>query len=307
MQYAALGRSELQVSRVAFGCAAIGGYDYGHADDEESIAAIRAALDAGITLFDTADVYGFGHSECVLGRALGARRDTVIVATKCGVRWDSLGRTRRDSSPEYLLSAVDASLARLGVERLTLVQLHWPDPSVPIGESMAALEWCREQGKVQFIGCCNFPLELVEEAQRYGRLDSQQVPLSLGQRAWEHNARECAERFEMGVLCYNTLAQGLFSGKFAPDAAFPRDDLRSRSALFSGTWRDTNFLLLERLRDVAGSDVGTTSQVAVRWVLEQPGVTSAIVGARNAEQVSENAGAARVTIPAIAMHHLTHY
>ncbi len=307
MEYTTLGQSDVIVSRIAFGCAAIGGYDYGSANDAESIAAVRAAMAAGVTLFDTADVYGFGHAEEVLSRALGTDRSSVVIATKVGVRWDQNGRTRRDSSPAYITSAVDESLRRLRVECLTLVQLHWPDTAVPIAETMGALQRCREAGKVRLVGCCNFAMELIDAAQHCGHVDSLQIPLSLGERTCLPVVRECAERYGMAVLCYNTLAQGLFSGKFEPNATFPREDLRSRSALFSGTWRDTNFLLLERLRDVAGSEVGTTSQVAVRWVLEQPGVTSAIVGARSAQQATENAGAARVAIPAIAMHHLTHY
>ncbi|MEO7966931.1 MAG: aldo/keto reductase [Gemmatimonadaceae bacterium] len=307
MQYIELGRTGIVVSRIAFGCAAIGGYDYGNADDDESAYAVRAALEAGITLFDTADVYGFGRAEEVLGRALASDRANVAIATKCGVRWDASGRTTRDSSPEYLTQAVDASLRRLGVEQITLAQLHWPDVNTPIEESIGALERCRERGKVRVIGCCNFPIELIDEAQRHGRLDSQQLPLSLGERAGASNVRECATRFGMGVLCYNTLAQGLFSGKFTPNATFANEDLRSRSALFAGRNRDDNFVLLERLRDVAVAEVGTTSQVAVRWVLDQPGVTCAIVGARSAHQVIENAGAARVVISAVAMQHLTHY
>ena len=300
-----MGRADLAVSRVAFGCAAIGGYDYGGADDAMSERAVRAALDAGITLFDTADVYGFGHAESILGRALGADRHRVAIATKCGVRWGPDGRTRRDASPAYITSAVDASLRRLGVDCITLMQIHWPDPSTPIAETMHALERCREAGKVRYLGCCNFDFELVEEAQRHGRLESQQLPLAVGQREWAECARACADRHGMAVLCYNTLAQGLFSGKFAPGTAFPAEDLRSRSALFAGERGTANFALLERLREAACREGRTPAQVAVRWVLAQPGVTSAIVGARSPEQVEENVAAVADAALAVATHHLT--
>ena len=301
MDYASLGDTGLEVSRVAFGCAAVGGYDYGTTDDLLSERAVRAAIDAGITLFDTADVYGFGHAERLLGRALGPDRGRVAIATKCGVRWGSDGRTTRDSSPAYLARAVDASLQRLGVDCITLLQIHWPDRSTPIADTMGALERLREAGKVRFIGCCNFELELVEEAQRHGRLDSQQLPLSLGQREWSDCARACAERFGMAVLCYNTLAQGLFSGKFAPGARFPSNDLRSRSALFMGERGAANFAILAGLRDRVAREGRTTAQLAVRWTLAQPGVTSAIVGARSPDQVLENAAAVEEAPRTLAM------
>lgn len=305
MDYAPLGRSGLSVSRIAFGCAAIGGYDYGGADDATSVRAVRAALDAGVTLFDTADVYGFGHAETILGRALGEDRHRVAIATKCGVRWEHGGRTTRDSSPAYVTSAVEASLRRLGVDCITLLQLHWPDPSTPIADTLQALERCREAGKVRFLGCCNFESGEVDEAQRHGRLESLQVPLALGQREWEACARSCAERHGMAVLCYNTLAQGLFSGKFTPVTTFPPGDLRSRSALFTGERRATNFALLERLRDAASREGRTPAQMAVRWVLEQPGVTSAVVGARSPEQVEENVAAVAGGALAHVAHHIT--
>lgn len=156
MDRVSLGSTDLHVSRVGFGCAVMGGWDYGAADDNESISAVHAALDQGINFFDTADVYGLGHAEEVLGRALRDQGDDVVVATKFGVRWDAQGRTVRDCSPGWVVRALEDSLRRLGRERISLYQIHWPDPTVPIEDTMEALERCRAQGKIQHIGCCNF-------------------------------------------------------------------------------------------------------------------------------------------------------
>ncbi|HEX3868310.1 MAG TPA: aldo/keto reductase, partial [Gemmatimonadaceae bacterium] len=172
MEYVTLGRGGPSVSRVAFGCAAIGGADYGPADDADSLRAAHQAIDLGINFFDVADVYGFGRAERVLGEALASKSSAnVIVATKGGVRWDDRGRTQRDSSPDWISTAIDASLSRLRVERIDLYQLHWPDPKTPIEDTLDLLERRREDGKIGQIGCTNFPLPLIDRAQRATRLD----------------------------------------------------------------------------------------------------------------------------------------
>ena len=290
MEQARLGRTGLRLSRVGLGCAAIGGADYGPTDDRESIAAVRAALDVGVNYFDTADIYGLGHSEEILGRALGPRARDVVIATKVGVRWVG-GRTTRDLSPAWVVEALEGSLRRLGVDCIPLYQIHWPDPATPIEETMAALERCREAGKVLHLGCCNFPIDLVEQAQRVGRLESAQLPLSLGQREWEPVARACDSGFGMSVLCYNPLAQGLFGGKYTRDTVFDQQDLRSRSALFHGQQLEANLAILDRLVSVAARLGRSPAQVAIRWVIERPGVACAIAGARRASQVMDNVAA----------------
>jgi aryl-alcohol dehydrogenase-like predicted oxidoreductase len=292
MEETPLGQTALGLSRVGFGCAAIGGYDYGPTDDRESIGAVEAALEAGVTLFDTADIYGLGHADEVLRRGLGDRARDVVIATKVGVRWDEAGRTTRDLSPGWIVRALETSLRRLGIECIPLYQLHWPDPDTPIGETMQALERCREAGKVLHLGCCNFSLELVEAAQAVGRLESIQLPFSLGQREWASAARVCNSRFGMSVLCYNPLAQGLFGGCYGRETVFGPGDLRSRSALFQGMLHEENFATLDRLQMVAARLKRSTSEVAIRWVLEQPAVACAITGAKRPAQVRENVRAA---------------
>jgi aryl-alcohol dehydrogenase-like predicted oxidoreductase len=305
MESASLGRTGLRVSRVGFGCAAIGGYDYGPADDRDSIGAVRAALDAGVTFFDTADVYGLGHAEEILGRALGPRARDAVIATKVGVRWDSSGRTARDLNPAWVVGALEGSLQRLGVDCIPLYQIHWPDPDTPIGETMQALERCREAGKILHLGCCNFSVELVDSAQDAGRLESIQLPLSLGQREWEAVAEACDSRHGMSVLCYNPLAQGLFGGRYSRASVFGPEDLRSRSGLFQGEQFEANLAILDRLRVVAARLGRTPAQVAIRWVLEQPGITCAITGARRASQVVENVAASGWRLDAATSQFLT--
>jgi len=305
MEAAPLGRTGIAIGRVGFGCAAIGGYDYGAADDRESLAAAQAALDAGVTFFDTADVYGLGHAEEVLGRALAGRVSDVVVATKVGVRWDASGRTTRDLSPAWVVEALEGSLKRLGVDCIPLYQLHWPDPATPLAETLAALERCREAGKIRHLGCCNFPLELVEAAQASGRLESVQVPLSLAQGEWVSAASACVSRWGMSVLCYNSLAQGLFGGRYHGSTTFSSDDLRSRSTLFQGGQKEHNLAILERVRVVAARLDRSPAEVAIRWVLDQPSVTCAIAGARRAEQVQQNVRAAGWRLTAADAHYLS--
>jgi aryl-alcohol dehydrogenase-like predicted oxidoreductase len=268
----------------------MGGWDYGSVNDHESIAAVHAALDVGVNFFDTADVYGFGHSEKVLRKALGTSCGDVIVATKFGLNWDDQGRTTRDSSPKRVVEALESSLRRLKLDCIPLYQIHWPDPTTPIADTLEALDRCKTEGKIQHIGCCNFSRELIETAQAISRLESLQVPYSLGQREFEDVMVMSAEQFGMGVLCYNALAQGLFVGKFTRESVFEDDDLRSRSVLFQGEKLESNLATLNRLQAVANKCEKTSGQVAIRWVLENKSVTSALTGIRTAAQALENIG-----------------
>src|SRR5882724_12942066 len=291
MEYVRLGLTDLQVSRVGFGCAAIGGHDYGKVDDQDSIAAVQKALDLGVNFFDTADVYGLGHAEELLGQALGSRRHDVIVATKFGIEWGQQGKTKRNLSARRVLEALDESLRRLRLDCITLYQIHWYDGRTPIAETMEALNKCQESGKIRFIGCCNFSLSLTEEAQKYGRLESLQLPYSLAERGSEPVIDEGHRNYQMAALCYNPLAQGLFTGKYGRDTKFQGTDLRARSSLFQGDSLAINLALVEKLKKVASLNGRTPAQVAIRWLLENENVTSAIVGIKTPFQIEENAGA----------------
>jgi len=290
MEYRQLGRTALTISRIGFGCAAIGGYDYGKVCDKDSIAAVHRALEVGVNFFDTADVYGFGHSEEVLGQALSGRSKDVVVATKVGVAWDDLGRRRRDLSPTYIRKAIDNSLRRLQIECIPLYQIHWPDPLTPLGETVDALTECQRAGKIQVIGCCNFSLKTVEEAQTMCRIESIQLPFSLIDRRYEREIQQCWQQHNMAILCYNVLAHGLLTGKYNQSSRFDNTDLRQRSSFFDVEQMASNMRLLKQLRRVGTRHARSPAQTAVRWALSHAAVTCAITGAKHAKQIDENAG-----------------
>jgi myo-inositol catabolism protein IolS len=288
MEYVRLNQTDLNVSRVGFGCAAIGGYDYGKADDRVSIRAINEAIDLGVNFFDTADVYGLGHAEELLGQALGSRRHDVIVATKFGVDWDETGNTQLDISPERVSRALDESLRRLKLDCIPLYQIHWPDGKTPIAQTIEALRRSQEAGKIRYIGCCNFPLNLIEEAQTSGRIASLQLPYSLVEREPENLLRDAHNRLRMATLCYNPLAQGLLTGKYCRESKFDSSDLRSRSTLFQGDKFDLNLSVVEKVKIVAQRLGRTPAQVAVRWLLDNDFIDCALVGIRTSAQLKEN-------------------
>lgn len=292
MEYAPLGAGGPQVSRVGFGCWAIGGHGYGATDDAESVRAVREALARGITLFDTADVYGFGHSEEVLSEALGADRHRVVVATKFGVCWDASGRTFKDSSAKRAAEALEGSLRRLRLECIPLYQIHYHDGTSDIEETLGALARFREAGKILHIGCSNLGAPEVERLGRAGGLSSVQLQFGLGERRLEGQLRRHHGSDGLGTLTYGALARGLLSGKYGAASAFGPNDTRSRDADFRGERLAMHLSLAEALRDVAGKIGKTPAQVAVRWVLDAPFISSVLVGMKSPEQAGENAGAA---------------
>lgn len=296
-----IGRTGLRAARIAFGGAAAGGHDYGPVDDGATIAAIHAALDAGMTLFDVADVYGFGHAEVVLGRALasaGARRHDAVVATKVGVRWDETGVTRRDLSPAWIEAAVDQSLVRLGIEQIGVYQIHWLDGVTAFEDSVAALLRCVESGKVAALGCCNLSLDDMRRAIDTGSFETIQLPYSL----LEQQARDqlqTARDAGMTSMAYNVLARGLLTGKFEnASTAFVGSDTRRTSRLFEGDMRARGDAIVGRLRELADARGASPAQIAVRWALEQNEIDIVLVGAKTAAQALENAAAIDVPLSA---------
>src|ERR1700686_262308 len=299
MEYVRLGLTDLKISRVGFGCATMGGYDYGYTDDHDSIAAVHKALDLGVNFFDTADVYGFGHAEEVLSEALGSCRHDVVVATKFGVKWDEQGRTTRDISPPRVMQALDASLRRLKLDSVPLYQIHWPDRDTPIGETIEALKKCQESGKIRALGCCNFPVDLVEDEQAHCQLTTLQLPYSLAQRDFEETIRVCHQKYTISALCYNPLAQGLLTGKYGPNATFEGTDLRRRSELFSDDKFTAALALLDKLKIVGERCGRTPAQVAIQWILENPSVSCVITGIKKPLQIEENVGALGGSLSAV--------
>ena len=291
METLELADSGQSISRLAMGGCPIGGHGWGNVDDTESIVAVRRALDFGVNIFDTADVYGFGHSERILSRALGAKRHEVVIATKFGVQWEN-GRTWKDASPEYLRSALEASLRRLRIDCIPLYYMHWPDDKTRIADTMAELVRCRQQGKIRWIGLSNLSASQVREAISVAPVEAIQVQYSLVDRLKADELLPLTRELGVTLMTWGSLAQGLLTGKYNAHSTFTKDDRRCRYENFLGDKFADNLRIVELLRDVAASVGKTPSQVALRWLLDTSGVGVVLFGAKRPAQVDENLGAA---------------
>jgi aryl-alcohol dehydrogenase-like predicted oxidoreductase len=293
----ALGSTDFQITTVGFGAWAVGGggwaFGWGPQDDAASIASIRHALERGVNWIDTAAVYGLGHSEEVVRRALDGfpSADRPYVFTKCGMVWDERDPTlppRQMLRPDSIRAECEASLRRLGVERIDLYQIHWPDQTgTPIEESWATMVRLREEGKVRAIGVSNFNVDLLDRCEAISHVDSLQPPLSLIRRqALESEIPWCATH-RTGVIVYSPLQSGLLTDTFsqARVETFAEDDWRRRSSDFKPPRLSRNVALRDALRPIAERHGTTVSAVAIAWTLAWPGITGAIVGARSPEQV----------------------
>ncbi len=284
----------MQITQLTFGCWQAGGDSWTGTDDSDSLAAMRAGLDAGINFFDTAEGYGRGHSEELLGRFLRESHGTdVLVATKVG---DS------NLSAPKLRAACEKSLGHLGIERIDLYQIHWPagtwgSPIVPLEESMGELIKLQSEGKIRAIGVSNFNGAQIEEALSYGRIESLQPPYSLLFQPYvENGTLDVCLKHEIGVIPYSPLAQGLLTGKFSRDNR-PTDN-RGGNRLFKDPAYDLALEAVDALKPIAQKYGATTGNLSLAWLAAQPGVTSPIVGARNAEQIVDTAKAADLNIEA---------
>lgn len=293
MDYVILGRSGLRVSRICFGTWQFSG-EWGSHEEEESLAAMRRARELGINFFDSAQAYGFGASEQLLGKALRhelrSARDELVIATKGGLRQVG-GRVERDSSPAFLRSGVEDSLRHLGVEYIDLYQVHWPDPDVPLAETAGALEEMVREGKIRHAGVSNYSAEQMQEFDRTRPVETLQPPYHLFRRDIEDDALPWARENEVGVLAYSPLAHGLLTGKFDADTSFPDDDWRSSSDVFEGDEFRRNLEVVDELRRFAEERNHSLTEVAVAWTLAQPGVHVAIVGARSPDHIDGSAPA----------------
>jgi aryl-alcohol dehydrogenase-like predicted oxidoreductase len=291
-----LGDGGPELTTVGFGAWAIGGpwrFGWGEVDDDDSVAAIRRAIELGVNWIDTAAVYGLGHSEEVVRRALEpyAPGEDVYVFTKCGRRWEGRpdGVIENDLRPESIRDECEASLRRLGIDRIDLYQAHWPDwtTGTLLEDSWGTLAELVDEGKVRWIGACNFDEALLERCEAVRHVDSVQPPLSLLARGARSTVVSWAAKHGTGVICYSPMASGLLTGAFdrARVAGLPATDWRSQSPAFQEPLVSRTLALVERLRPLA-EDLGTTlPALAVAWVLAQPGVTGAIVGARTPRHV----------------------
>jgi aryl-alcohol dehydrogenase-like predicted oxidoreductase len=287
-----LGNSDLQLTSIGFGAWAIGGgnweFAWGPQDDDESIAAIRRALDLGINWIDTAAIYGLGHSEEVVARALkGYAGPKPLVFTKCERRWNSDRSIYRSLKASSLAEELEGSLRRLSVECIDLYQVHWPEPDEDIEEGWEALTRFREQGKVRWIGVSNFNLEQMKRAQKIAPITSLQPPYSMLRRAVEEEVLPYAMAQGIGVINYSPMVSGLLTGAMTAGriAALPADDWRRRSVEFNEPKLSRNLRLVELLREIGSGHGVSPGVVAVAWTLRHPAITAAIVGGRSAGQV----------------------
>ncbi len=289
MEYRRLGLTDLSVSRIGFGCWAIGGHGYGRITEGDFVKAVHKALDLGINLFDTADVYGFGRSESILARALGKKKNKAVIATKFGVSWDDRGRTFKDCSPQRVREALDQSLKRLKIDCIPLYQIHWHDGVTPITETMRTLVQCQKEGKIRHIGCSNFTDDLIQKASRVQRIESLQVLYNAIDRKTETQIGKSATASRRGVIVYGVLGRGLFSGKYDLSSRFGKNDTRDKIKIDRiGEYRAS--IDLARTFDRIGARYKkTAAQVAIRWVLNNRHITCALVGIKNIKQVREDA------------------
>ena len=288
MEYKLLGETGIVVSRLGFGCWAIGGHGYGRQDDSNSIKAIKQALAQGITFFDTADVYGFGHSEEVLSKGLGSQRNKVVIASKFGVSWDDNGRTYFDCRPERIIKALEDSLQRLRVDCIPLYQIHWYDNVTPISDTLDILMKCKEQGKIRSIGCSNFSLSLLEKIVKKYPIEALQCSYNICEREIETETLNYAREFGISIITYNVLARGLLSGKYDMTTVFGEADTRSKDRRFQGEKVKKYLKVLGVLRSLSKNYNRNPSQIAIRWVLQNPDITTVLVGITNPEQIKEN-------------------
>lgn len=300
MQKTKLGKTDLEVSTIAFGTWQIGG-EWGEFDRGEAVAAIRHARDLGINLFDTAQAYGFGASERLLGEALrndlDRRRDEVVIATKGGLRMDEDQGLVRDSSPAWLRSGVEQSLAELGIDHIDLYQVHWPDAETPFADTAGALQELVDEGKLRHVGVSNYDADQIEEFARTRPVETLQPLYNLFQREVEDGVLPYAREHDIGVLAYSPLAHGLLTGAMDHDTSFGPGDWRALSPLFEGETFRRNLEIVSELQRLAADELGcSVSRLAIAWALANPAVHVAIVGSRRRAHIEDSAGAADVAL-----------
>lgn len=296
MRQVRLGQTGLEVSAIAFGTWAFGG-DWGAADLQDSKDAIHRALELGINLFDTAQGYGFGVAEQLLGEALRerTRREEVIIATKGGLRMDG-DRLLRDASRRWLREGVESSLRNLGSDYIDIYQVHWPDLHTPPEETAGALEELVQEGKIRHVGVSNYDVDQMQALGRFGRVETLQPPYHLFRRDIKETILPYTAEHDIGVLVYGPIAHGLLSGRMTESTTFDADDWRSKSPDFTGETFRRNLAVVERLKGVARERDISLPQLAVAWTLANPAVHVAIVGARRPSHLEGTALAADIKL-----------
>ena len=291
MDYRRLGKSELNVSVIGLGTWAIGGKFWGHTDEADAIAAIRKAIDSGVNLIDTAPIYGDGHSEEVIGKAVKGHRHQVVIATKRGVRFRGADLVN-DLTPKSIRKELEVSLKLLDTDVIDLYQCHWPDPNTPIEETIGEMAKMKAEGKIRAIGVSNFDAALLKKAQKVARIASNQVGYSMLNREIENELIPFCREQAIGILAYGPLGGGILTGKYKAKPKFEEGDART---FFYDYYKEPQWsqvqALLKEMEKIAARHGKPVVQVAINWVRQQPGITSALVGARSPQQAEANAAA----------------
>jgi aryl-alcohol dehydrogenase-like predicted oxidoreductase len=312
MEYRKLANSDLEVSVITFGAWAAGGWMWGKTDRNDAIEAIRASYDVGVTSIDTAPIYGQGESEEIVGDAIkGISRDKIQILTKFGMRWDlakgDFGFKSKNNEgveidiykyagKESIIKECENSLKRLGTDYIDLYQIHWPESTTPIAETMEAVTTLIKQGKVRHAGVCNYNADEMAEAEKTISLVSNQIPFSMVNRAVEDKTVPYCIKHNKSVLAYSPLERGLLTGKITAGYKFQEGDHRATNKYFTAESIEKTNSFLDKLKPMAAEKNATLSQLVLRWTIERPGITIALVGARNAAQAIQNAKAIEVKL-----------
>jgi len=313
MEYRQLGQTDVKVTSITLGAWAIGGWMWGGQDEQAALDAIHTSIDAGVTTIDTAAIYGYGASENLVGKAIAGMRDKVQILTKYGLRWDSdegvfsfewteeqTGTVKiyKNSRKKSVIYECEQSLKRLQTDYIDLYQCHWRDDSTPIEETMEAMERLIDAGKIRAAGVSNFNVQDMTDCMRIIPLASSQPPYSMVNRGIEADVLPWCRENGVGVIVYSPLQRGLLTGKITDNYVFNTGDHRAGNAFFKpANVRKVN-ALLEEIRPIAEAHSATLAQLAIAWTISQPGITAALVGARNARQAAENASAGNIVLSA---------
>ena len=307
MQTKPLGNSDLQITPIGFGAWAIGGggwaFGWGAQDDHDSIEAIQRSLDLGVNWIDTAAIYGLGHSEEVVAKALKGRTNRPYIFTKCSMIWNDKGEIGRSLKNNSIRQEIEASLRRLEVETIDLYQIHWPNPEPEIEEGWSTLAQLKDEGKIRYIGVSNFSVEQLQRAQAIAPVTSLQPPYSLVNHKVESEILPFCQEHNIGVIVYSPMQSGLLTGAMNPErvANLPDNDWRKQSTEFQEPRLSRNLKLVEVLRQIGQDYERSPGEVAIAWTLNNPAVTAAIVGGRNGKQVEGiiRAGEFRLDVPVL--------
>ena len=312
MEYRKLGTANLELSAITFGAWAIGGWMWGGTDRKEAIEAIKASVEHGVTSIDTAPAYGQGLSEEIVGEAIAdLPRDQVQILTKYGLRWDSKqgeffftsqgndGQpvdTYRYAGKESVIQECEDSLRRLKTDYIDLYQIHWSDPTTPVEATMEAVLQLQEQGKIRVAGVCNYNTEQLARAQTVLPIASNQVPFSMLVRNIETDIVPYCMQNDIGIIAYSPLQRGLLTGKIKPGYSFSEGDTRADNKFYTDENVNRTNAFLDKLRPLANDKGATLAQLVLRWTIDQPGITIALAGARNAQQAVQNAKASDIKL-----------